>query len=410
MPKHRWMGRATAMLLLAATVALGGCKGILDVQNPQDVDATLFDDPSSAELIRVSAIGDFQCAFANYALVSAMWTGEVVRAIDNITYQQWSQRQIVPQNGTLTGSCSSMWGTFRVLQTARVQSEEAMRRYAEWNLDTRDAMTAQVAAYAGYSTLLLAESYCELTFDGGPLQTRQQALERAEERFTTAIAAATAAGDDETLNLALLGRARTRLDLGRGAEAVADAELIPRGFVLYSEGGASGATTRSNWFWQLINNSSNITVPEEYRELDFAGVADPRVSAEYSGHQSINGVPVWNQLKYPSRISDIAIAKWEEAQLIIAEVEGGQTAVDIINDLHDDAGLPHFSSSDPEEILAQVIEERRRALWLEGKRLGDMWRLEVPFPQGTDYQGMEINPQTCLPLPAVERVGNPNID
>ena len=174
MPKQRWTGRATAMLLLAATVALGGCRGILDVKNPQDVDATIFDDPSSAELIRLSAIGDFQCAFANYALVTAMWTGEVERAIDNITYQQWSQRQIEPQNGTLDGSCSSMWGTFRVLQTARVQNEEAMRRYAEWNLDTRDAMTAQVAAYAGYSILLLAESYCQLSFDGGPLQTREQ--------------------------------------------------------------------------------------------------------------------------------------------------------------------------------------------------------------------------------------------
>jgi len=410
MPKHRWMGHAAAMLLLAATLALGGCRGILDVKNPQDVDATLFDDPSSADLIRLSAIGDFQCAFANYALVSAMWTGEVVRAIDNITYQQWSQRQIEPENSTLIGSCSSMWGTFRVLQTARVQSEEAMRRYAEWNLDTRDAMTAQVAAYAGYSILLLAESYCELSFDGGPLQTRQQALQRADERFTTAIAAATAVGDAATLNLALMGRARTRLNLGRGAEAVADAELVPRGFVLYSEGGASGATTRSNWFWQLINNSSNITVPEDYRGLQFDGVTDPRVSAAYSGHQSINGVPVWNQLKYPARISDIPLAKWEEAQLIIAEVEGGETAVDIINDLHDDAGLPHFASTDPDEIRAQVIEERRRALWLEGKRLGDMLRLGVPFPQGTDYQGMEIHTQTCIPLPKVERVGNPNID
>lgn len=410
MLKHRWMGHAAVMLLLAGTLVLGGCRGILDVENPQDVDATLFDDPSSADLIRLSAIGDFQCAFANYALVSAMWTGEVVRAIDNITYQQWSQRRIVPENGTLTGSCSSMWGTFRVLQTARVQSEEAMRRYAEWNLPTRDAMTAQVAAYAGYSTLLLAESYCELAFDGGPLQTRQQALERADERFTTAIAAATTVGDAATLNLALIGRARTRLNLGRGADAVADAELVPRGFVIYSEGGASGATTRSNWFWQLINNSSNITVPEDYRGLDFDGVADPRVSTVYSGHESINGIPVWNQLKYPARISDIALAKWQEAQLIIAEVEGGETAVDIINDLHDDAGLPHFESTDPDEIRAQVIEERRRALWLEGKRLGDMLRLDVPFPQGTDYQGIEFNPQTCIPLPTVERVGNPNID
>ena len=407
---HQHCRRRLGIAVLAAATFVSGCSGILEVSNPRDVDASVFDDPALAEMIRLSAVGEFQCAFANYAFVSAMWTGEVVRAIDNLTYMQWSQRQIVPENGTLIGSCASMWGTFRVLQTARVMSEDAMRRFEEWNLPTRDAMTAHVATYAGFSALLLGDAYCEITFDGGPLQTPAQAYARAEERFTTAITAATAANDAATLNLARLGRARARLNLGKGPEAVADAELIPANFVAYSEGGSAGATTRSNWFWSTINNSANVTVPATYRGLTVGTVPDPRVQVVNSGRTSINTVEIWNQLKYPARISDIPLAKWEEAQLIIAEVRGGQEAVDAINRVRARSSLPAFSSTDDAEIRAQLIEERRRTLWLEGKRLGDMRRLGVAFPQGTDYQGSPIHPQTCIPLPMVERVGNPNVN
>ena len=39
------------------------------------------------------------------------------------------------------------------------------------------------------------------------------------------------------------------------------------------------------------------------------------------------------------------LARWEEAQLIIAEVEGGQSAIDIINDLHARVGIPPFTAN-----------------------------------------------------------------
>jgi hypothetical protein len=105
------------------------------------------------------------------------------------------------------------------------------------------------------------------------------------------------------------------------------------------------------------------------------------------------------------------LASWVEAQLIIAEVMGGQTAVDIVNVLHQRAGLPAFSSSDPAEIAAQVREERRRELFLEGHRINDLLRFGLPFPSGPHPIGGNVHgTTTCLPLPLVERTGNPNID
>jgi hypothetical protein len=60
-------------------------------------------------------------------------------------------------------------------------------------------------------------------------------------------------------------------------------------------------------------------------------------------------------------------------------------------------------------IQAQVVEERRRALWLEGQRMNDMLRLHLPFASGTAPNGHKYGTQTCFPLPLIERIGNPNI-
>lgn len=66
------------------------------------------------------------------------------------------------------------------------------------------------------------------------------------------------------------------------------------------------------------------------------------------------------------------------------------------------------------EIQAQVREERRRELFVEGHRLYDTIRFNVPlnplagapFPNGGGTYGTN----KCLPLPDVERLNNPNID
>jgi len=67
----------------------------------------------------------------------------------------------------------------------------------------------------------------------------------------------------------------------------------------------------------------------------------------------------------------VRIASYTEARLIIAEIEGGASAVNIINALHTANGLPLFASVDPAAIQAQVQEERQRDFFLEGRQLGD---------------------------------------
>jgi starch-binding outer membrane protein, SusD/RagB family len=114
------------------------------------------------------------------------------------------------------------------------------------------------------------------------------------------------------------------------------------------------------------------------------------------------------------------VARWEEAQLILAEADvaagdvGG--AVGIINTLHANAGIPAYGGGTPEEVMSQIIEERARELFLEGQRLGDIIRYDLPlfpppgtpFPVGGTDTGV-YGTQVCFPLPSAERNNNPNI-
>ena len=114
--------------------------------------------------------------------------------------------------------------------------------------------------------------------------------------------------------------------------------------------------------------------------------------------------------------SPIPIARYAEAQLIIAEVSGGQTAVDIINALHAAAGLPAFDPATDGPVADHILQERQRELFLESHHLYDKIRFGDPFlpVAGTPYQetgakGGFYGATTCLPLPLVEIDNNPNI-
>jgi starch-binding outer membrane protein, SusD/RagB family len=187
------------------------------------------------------------------------------------------------------------------------------------------------------------------------------------------------------------------------------------------EATVSGATTRrynrvGEEFWQ-----GRITVDHSYRDLSLDGVPDHRIESFDArlGHDA--ATRVWMATKYGPELSTalretpLPIATWREAHLIIAEVEGGNEAVERINVLRDHHGLPRYepAGASDAEILAQVIEERQRELFLEGHHLNDLRRFELPFlpAPGESYrQGGIYGTNTCFMLPLLERVNNPNVN
>jgi hypothetical protein len=417
----RMSGRFAVGLLTLTALTITACSDILSVDSPTQVAADLLDDPAHANLLVQGVIGDFDCALGSYIVAQGLLGDELHDG--TFTASRWPtpSRTLSGTEVYGTNSCTGL-GVYTPLSIARWTADDALRKLDAWTdaeVEDRTEKVGIVTAYSGYAHVLLGEGMCTVAFDVGPELQPADAFARAEERFTRAITAATAAGDDETLHMALVGRARARLNMGDGAGAAADAALVPEGFEKVAVRSELDARSRnriaqeSPWSNATGDDGASISVKEPYRNLTVAGVPDPRVPVTDMEGTTVDALTEnWRQDKYTSPAQPVPIATYEEAQLIIAEVEGGQTAVNIINELRAEHGLPPFVSVNEAEIQAQVREERRRELFLEGHRLGDMRRLNLAlFPAtGTAYnKGGTYGDARCFPLPDVERRNNPNL-
>lgn len=409
---RRW----TVMGLMTALVLTGtGCDNLLEVSLPGVVAADQLDDPAMADVMVNAAVGEFECMLPVYIYSTGVIAHEYqVSGIIGV-WQNWGARREILRNDQgecITSRTDTGMGIWVPLQRARVLAEDGLERltgFADAEVPDRTQKLATLAAYSGYSHALLGEGMCEATLDGGPLVTREQLWQIAEDRFSLAIQYAQAASDNSLLNMARVGRARVRMNLGSTAGALEDAREVPEGFVR-NAGFSTVTPRRENPIYNSSHNVFHLSVHPSYIGLEVEGVPDNRVPVQDQGRMGVdNFTHQYSQLKYPERDSPIPIASWREAQLIIAEVAGGAEAVQAINRLRSAAGLPHFSSIDEAEIRAQVIEERRRELFSEGHRLNDMLRFGLPFPEGVNHKGATYGGVTCIPIPDQERQSNPNL-
>jgi hypothetical protein len=259
---------------------------------------------------------------------------------------------------------------------------------------------------------------CSAAINLGPELTPAELFAEARMRFDRAVTAATTANDATTLNLALLGRARTLLDLGDKAGAGTDAARVPATFVVNTSTDAVNVR-RQNYAFSAINQSTWATVDPSFRNLTLEGAPDPRVAVTNANRNGTSGAAVWTVNKYSSFTSPMPVARYAEAQLIVAEARVAANdltgaAAAINNARNTRTGMPQYSATGQTaaQVLAQIIEERRRELYLEGHRIGDIRRYNLPlqpatgsaFPNGGTYGN-----QSCFPLPDVERINNPNI-
>jgi starch-binding outer membrane protein, SusD/RagB family len=422
-PWSRGLGRAAGLALAGAfLLTTAACDSLLDVDLPGQVEASELDNPGLAETLVLGSVADFECAFTSTSVATGLFADEWWTSSGLRNYNIWGSRNEEVRNFGAT-ACESFTshGTWRPLQTARFTATDAIERIEGWDpadVPNRDFLIAQAHAYAGYSILLLSETFCEVAFNSGPAESRESGFQRAEQQFTNAIERAQASGHADAANIrqmALVGRARARLNLGDQAGVESDASQVDRDFVHY----ATYATTsqrRRNKVVQRNNVTSDMSVHPRYRDLEIDGVPDPRVPVEVTGGLGNDNVTsLALQQKFDSEADDKPMATGREAQLMLAEVRGGQAAVDIINDLRSDYDLPEFSSTDEAEIKRQVVEERRRELWMMGTRMGDMLRYTddelsgLTWETGNNQKGEPYSSLTCIPIQDAERNANPNI-
>lgn len=431
----------SALALLGA-LATTGCdlNDILGVQPANLIPAVDLEIPANAALLVNGAAADFDCAFNSYAAASALITGEFVDALQTADRWPYHQRTVAPNMSRYSSFSCTALGVYTPLQSARVSANNIRSLMAGWTdvqVPNRQLLIARAAVYEGWAQLLLAETFTETVFSSvtgetvnwGTIITRSQALDSAIATLTTAITTALAVGGvsaDSIQFFALVGRARAHHSKAYIANAAnpdlstarADAVIVPADFQWRTT--ASGTVARrQNRIFQESSptvTQQNASVGPYYRTLN-----DPRVPVQNMNRNS-NGtnVPQWAQLKYTAVTSPLPVATGAEMQLLIAEADrsGGSCAIStqvIIASFRTAGSQPaYIACVDPAADLAEIQDQRRRALWLQGTYLGDVIRYNITLdpPAGTDtpwgqQYGSHVGSDQLLPLPDVERQNNP---
>ena len=425
--------------LIAAFSLLAGtaCGDItsLTQENPGTLSVETLYVPANAQLLVNGAIGDFECAYSRYVVGSGLFTDELTVAISQSGNFDYDARRLLTSATYGTNNCSSPTpsssqqpGIYTPLSVARATADTALAKLEGWTdaeVANRTKLMGQAATYAGYSLILLGEGMCSAALNLGPELQPPALFTEAVARFTKAIASATTANDAATLNLARLGRARAKLDLGDAANltsAAADAAASPATFVANTSPDAINAR-RQNLVFVNISQSSYSTVDPAYRNILVPGgtTQDPRVAViDLNRNGTATGARLFIPAKDATNALPIRVGSYAEAQLIVAEnaaatgnLPAAETAIN--NARSRTAGLPVYvlpAGATASGVKDQIIEERRRELFMEGHRLGDLRRYGLPFTpaSGSAYQyGGVYGTQTCFPLPDVERINNPTI-
>ena len=416
-----------AIVLGIGTAACTEITSLVQV-NPGQVSASTLYGPSNAQLLVNGTISDFECAYTRYVVGSGLLIDELSNAIGSAANFDFDARRLLTNATYGTGVCGANQQPpiYTTLSTARGTADTVLARLREWDDASmpvgvnRTRLIGQAATYAGYSLVLLGEGMCSAAVNISAELTPAQLFGEAKIRFDSAVTAATRANDPATLNLALLGRARTLLNLKQTAAAGTDAALIPATFVA-STGTDNVTLRRQNFAFLSINQNNWNTIDATFRGLTINGSPDPRVAVTNTGRNgTAQGSVVWIADKYPLISTPTPIARYAEAQLIVAEAKqaagdlaGAAVALNAVRATR--AGVPAYdvAGQSSAQLLATIIEDRRRELFLEGHRLGDLRRYALPLTPapGAAYPGGGgvYGAQSCFPLPDVERINNPNI-
>src|SRR5690242_8422499 len=305
-----WRGVTVSLVALAmAAGSVTACdtNRLLDVTTPNAVPVALLDDPKNAALMVASAVGDFQCALGSAIAVEGLIAREL--SDTQLGAAQWDYARRTANtltNGIYgTAGCAGTqgFGIYLPLSTARYDADHAINNLKKWTdaeVPNRATLLAISQLYAGLSYAWLGMSMCEAAFDNGPAVKQKGMFALAESRLTDAIATAPA-GADSIKNAAYVIRARVRLYQGTDLPgALADAQKVPKGFVMNSSNDAS-ALRNYNRIYTITKEFGFYSIPTWSQNLKTEnGQVDPRSAVTLTGTKAADNknTPIYVPNKY----------------------------------------------------------------------------------------------------------------
>jgi hypothetical protein len=396
-----------------AGLALTACN--MDVVNPGVIDAAHFDPSGDAATLSLSAQSNFYKAYTGSAYWSAFFSGEAVPGAVRQETNDVGRR-------VATSSTSDVGNAWALLQRSLATNDLAVQALIKGPNAASDINLARAYMNAGFSLVLIAETYCQGDILVGPPLTPAQMLDSAIVRFKQAVAIGTAsaaagvAEGTKVVNASNVGLARASLQKKDYASATSFAALVPATFVFNAvtvDDASNRALGNGTYVYDIGSNA--IVVPDAYRALN-----DPRVPWKDALKKAQDtGLEYYQQLKFTGYATPIRVASGLEASYISAEAQlqsgNSAAALSLIATRRAANGQPAFTGTTAPAILAELMDQRAREFWLEMKHLGDWQRNPAATPYvgtaGTPYykpvQGA-FGTATCLPVPIAEITANPN--
>jgi hypothetical protein len=409
------MSNTLRLAACLSALALAGCN--LDVTNPSVIDANGFNAGADEPTLALSGQSNFFLAYQDAALYGGMISDEEWTAAVRLQTNAIASRNFV-------GTDDINVDFYSPFSVALASNINAATLFQKGDSAATDLNLATVQMNAGFTFDLMAETMCAATVLDGPQISDAQMLDSAVTRLTAAVTIATAAGPGGALIVAQsdVGLARAYLQNGQYANAEAAAAAVPSGFTAYVVTTANSSTllTLANQIVYTME-SGQLIVPALYRDLN-----DPRVPSDSTTCTLSNPtLPCVLQLKYTSFASPIRLASTLEAQFITAESQlhgSGNVgpAVTLIGSERTAGGQGAYTGgTDTLSVLTELLNQRAREFWMEGKKLGDLRRNpSVPLtgvltdPNGAPFYGSgyaTFGSTFCVPIPPEETNTNPNL-
>ena len=463
-----------------AVVVLATCSpdDLLLVTNPSAIQLDRLDDVALMDVQVRGVVDRVNNIYGDVILDGANFLDD--QMITGLNWEDWARaNQRIAS--WLEGPTSGIFeGMSRGLRMGHDVAERIKVWAAEDPSEDFDEELALVLVHAGYSALVLGESMCQCVISPDPdepsgtilsqLETYAAALPYLEEGLSVA----QRAGEDDLVNLARTGLARTHLNLGNWSEAANYADQVDQGFVWWIhyidpdgrnplQGTSHGGnfTTGISPFFTGTHPSFDGTGFEFGDQNIVAPQTDPRIQHMPSHATGHNGATrlykVFQGLRFsdytgetiapPSAecpnctgtdpddmelLSDYAtddvLADYLEAQHHYHEalaMQGGNeaTVLAFVNARRAVGNQPPVTLSG-QALITELRNQRGRDFYMGGLRLADLRRWTRFDPGNGPHAGGSYFPTgnhpnenfgaygdwTCFPIPQSEYEGNKNLE
>ena len=428
---------ALALLMMATTA----CNDFLDVENPNNLEADNVEAERDAAILSRSAYQNFAANYGEHVVYMAWFTNEA-RVGDTFPTRNEFGRRDIPLDGEQGGR----WNTIHSF------IQYAERTIADIAPIGNTVDLARAYFTSGWGMLQIGETFCEGTVAAGPTEPRGPItsgamLDSALIRFNKAIEIGRAVtGNAEAtslVNASLVAVARIHLQNGRGPQASAAAAQVPANFtynILHLDD-PNNRGRLGNDIWSYSESRISLVVGDEWRSIANCGAyfpsdtscvkpvggdpyrpkptGDPRIVYTDMGRVAQDGILRFHrQGRIAGWGSSDRLASSLEAEYIKVEADRNPAAMLTFINARRAVGRqqPIATTTDMNVLLRELMDQKARDFWLEGKRLADFRRLgptAVPFilAPGPNYYkpgSGAMGSQTCWPVPGSEIRNNPH--